>query len=410
MKPVKLMLVMLMASLGLGTMAFAGKGDGGHDVGNGGGLWVCREKNDTIRWVRLVDLFEGKQQHRLNIPADNSANSYEEIVKQKLARVRLADRDFHDGIEPHVNGVLRSITSGKALTEMKLFDVPKDAPSVGGPEDDEWAPEKSECIKGKIKFAQVANYLDNGALYIRKSIWNHKKFSEQDKAALVFHEGVYKYMRDTYSDENSMRTREIVAAIFSDLCPRRLAMRTSKVLTGVEGMPASREECGTDERLNRFRGEITDAMRIKDCSTRKDSTKFVKGVVWNLVARKRDATTKQLYAAWKDSESKLVWSDRLDENYNHRDAMSIACTSESARRATAGISGKSFELPKIEQYEDAERHGIRDVLPNMRYSWFWSASLSPNYSGLARGFHGSDGGSFDYLRDYGGYSVRCVGR
>jgi len=403
MKPVKLMLVMLMASLGLGTMAFAGKGDGGHDVGNGGGLWVCREKNDTIRWVRLVDLFEGKTQYGLNIPVGSSALTYESIIKEKLARVLLADRDFHDGIEPHVNDVLKSIASGDALKSAKLLKVVKDAPKVMAPEDD-------ECINGEIGYVQVANYLDNGALYIRKSIWNHKKFSEQDKAALVFHEGVYKYMRDTYSDENSMRTREIVAAIFFDLCPRRLAMRINKVLTGVDGMPASREECGTDERLNRFRGEITDAMRIKDCSTRKDSTKFVKGVVWNLVARKRDATTKQLYAAWKDSESKLVWSDRLDVEYNHRDAMSIACTSEKARRATAGISGKSFELPKIEQYEDAERHGIRDVLPNMRYSWFWSASLSPNYSGLARGFHGSDGGSFDYLRDYGGYSVRCVGR
>jgi len=387
------------------TPALAGKSDGSGGAGNGGGLWVCHNDNKlkTIRWVRLVDLFEGKTQYGLNIPVGSSALTYESIIKEKLARVLLADRDFHDGIEPHVNDVLKSIASGDALKSAKLLKVVKDAPKVMAPEDD-------ECTNGEIGYVQVANYLDNGALYIRKSIWNHKKFSEQDKAALVFHEGVYKYMRDTYSDENSMRTREIVAAIFSDLCPRRLAMRTSKVLTGVEGMPTSREECGTDERLIRFRGEITDAMRIKDCSTRKDSTKFVKGVVWNLVARKRDATTKQLYAAWKDSESKLVWSDRLDENYNHRDAMSIACTSESARRATAGISGKSFELPKIEQYEDAERHGIRDVLPNMRYSWFWSASLSPNYSGLARGFHGSDGGSFDYLRDYGGYSVRCVGR
>ena len=210
----------------------------------------------------------------------------------------------------------------------------------------------------------------------------------------------------------------------------------------------SREECGTDEILNgtlpgkgtpeggkagtaaklyniiitpAMAATITDAQRIKDCSLRKDSSKTTsKGVKWNLVARKRDVSTGKYYEVWKDSKSGKVWGDKLDSDYTHHDAIELnmsgkvikekACITEEAKRASARIGDKSFGLPTIKEYEDAESNGIREVLPNMRYSWFWSASLSPYGSDGARGFDGDDGNSFDFGIRAGHSSVRCVGR
>ncbi|OFZ82717.1 MAG: hypothetical protein A2583_05060 [Bdellovibrionales bacterium RIFOXYD1_FULL_53_11] len=148
----------------------------------------------------------------------------------------------------------------------------------------------------------------------------------------------------------------------------------------------SREECGTDEILNgtspgkpedgsgkagraarlynvfvtdAFAAAITDAQRIKDCSVIKEK----------------------------------------------------ACITEEARRASAGISGKSFGLPTIQEYRDAESNGIREVLPNIYRYLFWTASLVPYASGFAYGFDGRFGSSSGSdRRDYVEYPVRCVGR
>jgi hypothetical protein len=40
---------------------------GGADVGHGGGAWVCRDASDSIKWVKLVDLFEATNQFGLTL-------------------------------------------------------------------------------------------------------------------------------------------------------------------------------------------------------------------------------------------------------------------------------------------------------------------------------------------------------
>ena len=73
---------------------------------------------------------------------------------------------------------------------------------------------------------------------------------------------------------------------------------------------------------------------------------------------------------------------------------------------------KKFGLPTIEEFKAAEENGIREVLPNMKGNWFWSASLrSPFGSYYARIFSGNSGvSSYVGARDYYDDTVRCVGR
>ena len=87
-----------------------------------------------------------------------------------------------------------------------------------------------------------------------------------------------------------------------------------------------------------------------------------------------------------------------------------ACNSDEGKRANAGIREKKWGLPKIEEFEQAEKDGVREVVPNMAGHWFWSASLDPNSTDIARDFSGGYGGSYYGYRDYGNVSVRCVGR
>ena len=218
--------MLVVALMGIGS-AYAGKGEGGSTVGNGGGLWVCQNLDQlgTIRWARLVDLFEGRVEFGMNILDENPAFTYEDIVKQKRTRLWAADRDFYESIDPYIEKVLRALKPVDADLEIvndALYRL---------------RPHKKYCALGKITYVQLANYTSYGKILLQKDIWNDGKLSNQDKAALIVHEAVYWYLRDEHKDANSVRAREIVAAVFSDLCPKRLAMRINKVLTGEDGLP-----------------------------------------------------------------------------------------------------------------------------------------------------------------------------
>lgn len=143
-------------------------------------------------------------------------------------------------------------------------------------------------------------------------------------------------------------------------------------------------------------------------------------VTWSLVAQK--STNGRKYQVWYDSKSDLMWGDNLDSTYSYHEAITVdsaynvieekACESGEGQRANAGIKSKKFGLATIEEYERAEKHGIREVL-TMRgsggYEYDMSASVYCNGTCFVAMFNGSNGNTYHgYL--YHGGSVRCVGR
>ena len=84
-----------------------------------------------------------------------------------------------------------------------------------------------------------------------------------------------------------------------------------------------------------------------------------------------------------------------------------ACKADLAE--VAKISEVAWRLPSKEEYEEAEKNGIRKALPNMNY-WFWSSSVHRSYSDVAWLFSGGSGVTYvDYRGNYD-VSVRCVAR
>lgn len=99
---------------------------------------------------------------------------------------------------------------------------------------------------------------------------------------------------------------------------------------------------------------------------------------------------------WLDLTTGLMWFDREPEMYNYDQAMDK-------------FNKPERRLPTIEEFTEAEGHGFREVLPNMKVYFFWSASLySYNPAVSARYFDGSDGDDYGVgVRNYD-VSVRCV--
>lgn len=110
------------------------------------------------------------------------------------------------------------------------------------------------------------------------------------------------------------------------------------------------------------------------------------GFKFKLMARKKGKES------WKDISTKLTWHDREDEIYTHY-------------KAVEKFGGS---LPTIQEFQEAEKHGFREVLPNMNYC-FWSASVVSTNRNSAWYFYSYNGIVYS-SNHYTSYPVRCVGR
>ena len=74
-------------------------------VGNGGGAWVCQnnDTNQTIRWATLVDLYEGREEYKLNIPVESQGKDYKEVLESKKIRLQLSAPDFSEALFPTIH-------------------------------------------------------------------------------------------------------------------------------------------------------------------------------------------------------------------------------------------------------------------------------------------------------------------
>ncbi|MCO4755300.1 MAG: formylglycine-generating enzyme family protein, partial [Bacteriovoracaceae bacterium] len=97
------------------------------------------------------------------------------------------------------------------------------------------------CAKGDINYIQLANYTNYGAVLINQYLFNNPGLPEVDKAALIFHEVIYAYLRDRYADTDSVRTREIVGYIFSDLKNVEVSEKIEEALGHVRGTASGME-------------------------------------------------------------------------------------------------------------------------------------------------------------------------
>ncbi len=169
-------------------------------VNNGGGVWLCSTRSDT-NWIQASDFFELRPEHRSR--EDFGSATKEEIFERKLGDIATLWPDLHKLMRKYP-------VDFQKITQYVDFSFP--------PTQDmsfESRPQPSDCPGGVVAYRQLAVYLYNGTLLIDKALWLDEKLSELDRAAILFHEWIYKALRDDRDEQSSARTRRLVALIFS---------------------------------------------------------------------------------------------------------------------------------------------------------------------------------------------------
>jgi hypothetical protein len=96
------------------------------------------------------------------------------------------------------------------------------------------------------------------------------------------------------------------------------------------------------------------------------------------------------YEVWQDATTRSLWGDRSDEVKVHEEAFAW-CTSDDSLAHRGGLTEHQWIIPSRADFEVAESHGFRQVLPHMPLRAVWTSSVYTPDERFAYVFSGSLG-------------------
>lgn len=199
----------------------------GERGGNGGGVWVCQNKDalGTVRKIELVDFYEAEKEFKLVLKKHNGLDA-ETILDLYKYRIFEIDKNLATSLEPYFSKLqenLNPVDTDLEVIDDSLFRV---------------KPNQKWCEAGTISYQQMANYTNYGSILVNENLFNHAQFNEVEKAGLYLHEVVYAYLRDKSRDKDSQRARRIVGVVASTLTTEqaREALELIRVSTNMYKM------------------------------------------------------------------------------------------------------------------------------------------------------------------------------
>ncbi len=229
--------LILAASLLIQGLSVSTAAAGGPRVGNGGGAWVCQDRETkAYRWMRVVDLFEAENEFGLSIRESREFDPWV-LLEERLKEVRENVPELKGILTTNANQLKRALKilpEGTTLTRIDDGVI-------------RVLPSPSTCSGGYLYYGQLANFTDDGRLLVDGDLWAERALTPLDRAALLLHEMIYKSLRDRKGETNSSRTREIVGYLFSTLDSREIRARVVQALA----RPAPKED-GSEVVLDAF--------------------------------------------------------------------------------------------------------------------------------------------------------------
>lgn len=164
---------------------------GGESSGGGGGFYCA---DDT---AELLDLWEGRYPSMYNYTIPTKAEDVNTQLIRALANLNSLSPAIATATKRNIEDLMKS---ARAIDPSGELAPPQDADPL--------------MVKPKCRLRGIMYY--DGE---RKILWYDQfmisRLSKTDEAALWFHEGLYKVMRDRYGEKNSKATRQVVACSFS---------------------------------------------------------------------------------------------------------------------------------------------------------------------------------------------------
>ena len=184
--------ITLMIAMSCSTSAFAGVGSSG-----GGKAVVCNQTTNTttVQTVELLDLYEAREVYGFNSIVSNEPMEVQLNAAYKKLENSMDQPEIH--LMPLVNRVQKII---RFLPKGSHLEAIPDANEIAIP---------SNC-----KLEQMASYVDDTLLLVDRDLWDLADV--HNHAALLFHEAVYRLLRQNPNVSDSRWARKIVGAAFSD--------------------------------------------------------------------------------------------------------------------------------------------------------------------------------------------------
>jgi len=183
----------------LGVLAATAHAEGGL-VGNGGDVVVCRNSDNSIRSIELLDFYEARIQRGQTINLNPELSVDENIA---IYLERLGSRDVYQ--KNQVEALYNSFNKeANFLPGVELVDV-SDSNHIAFP---------AGCKVEQIAIQRIPQYPKEKRYTINKDLWD--QLSNSDRAGLIIHEIIYRSSVDTKSEVNSIPTRYFNSIIASD--------------------------------------------------------------------------------------------------------------------------------------------------------------------------------------------------
>jgi len=197
------------------TLSFAGD-----RITNGGGAWTCRaQETAPATQAMLVDFYEAREQHGWTLRSEPSAATPVELADKMMSRLEVEFPNY----APLWRSQLAEVKSVMKVVDAELTPVADSLYDI--------TPRTSTC-NGKWFYTQFALFTIEGQLLIDQALWNSPLLTVQDKAGLLWHETIYRWMRQAHQDQNSRRARRITGLVFSDLSGEKKRALLAEILGG----------------------------------------------------------------------------------------------------------------------------------------------------------------------------------
>ena len=190
-----------LAAIAMIALPFVGESNAfaQNDKGNGGGAFICDDPTKS----EFLDLFEASlnEEGNLGLNIIKSKDSVSNQIQNAFLR-----------FDPKTPLYRKIIKTYQKVLSAKRIPIPANM-ALSWPIDEKNRYQPINCKERGIiiyhdSSQQDSMDIDNNSL---------KLLSKTDQAAAWVHETIYKYLRDTQGDIDSIRTRKIVGYLFSNL-------------------------------------------------------------------------------------------------------------------------------------------------------------------------------------------------
>ncbi len=185
-----------LVTLGLAAVASAGV-----EVGNGGDAVVCRNQDQSIKSVELLDYYEARVEKGLKINL-NVNDSVEKNVKTLIERISIKDNQPKQFLNVYMKAFANEV---KFLPNTELVDIP-DSHHMTFP---------SNCRVEQLAIQKQPVYPQDPRYTINQDLW--EKMDSANQAGLIMHELLYRRLIETYHKGGSEQIRYINALLAADV-------------------------------------------------------------------------------------------------------------------------------------------------------------------------------------------------